>query len=658
MSSTQGNPQQNQIQELEERVITWLRTGESVPVVPPAIGDVSDFEMCRLEELRCLVGESLSIGTSAVPRAGFLLEGSPGRGDARVRPGLAWCLGQQIHRADPADAAQLPSHFDDLWSIDLSVWAQCRVPPPYDQRDRRLRALAVRWLRSPGRKLVLDLGYLNSESNGDRELDANSLRAAVGLGGIAGGSAVSPYWLELSRCQPSIRLKKWEPATEESPTDSPSAPDSLPGPSSYLRALDLLEGGSPFLLRGAALRWLLTRLDSAPVFQYAGVARSLKDELPLRLATAFDQWDKAEARSEMALEGACLAHASILARRHLQDVETHDLWGTARWIQQCATRSPFHGGDAEILTARLTARLPETLESGVSPDLLDPSNYGEGKIALSDLALLMATSAIDDGAGSTKTLLLPLSRQLQKVARRGLTPFECQFEAVFQAEGSTKATFAWSTPHAAPPWVARWLLTHRRVSWLDDVSSEGRQECVQVLRDAPDRYGWLGFAVQAETSVLKDDFRRDLLDVWRDKSKDPQAKPEEWAALSVGVVSLMNEADWDAALKLCVRAGGKWTPFLLDALSKEAKRLELPRWRQAMEKLVDWTEKAEGGGAPQDTGARLTAALLILQQLAPAPGATTSVAPDLRDRTRSLLTQDPFRSQPSLQREARRLGIL
>jgi hypothetical protein len=121
---------------------------------------------------------------------------------------------------------------------------------------------------------------------------------------------------------------------------------------SVVEALRTLEGDDP-LDRAAAIHWLVDYARTRRHYRVGQIVADLRGELPVRLSAALS-----DRRTSAPLVMVTLRHAAHIADRGDPPMTTRQLWCIARWLGALLIRSPFFGGDAEALTARLTALLP------------------------------------------------------------------------------------------------------------------------------------------------------------------------------------------------------------------------------------------------------------------------------------------------------------
>jgi len=505
-------------------VALQMRPFEELPSLDPDSARRSGVELRLL--ISALRQEPYAMepgGAKPLVRAGYFIEGERGSQEARVRPAFAEAL------AAGRSLPELLSEFSDLWAVDFDLWQQL------SSGAANHRTLALRWLSSPGRRLVQELTVLKQLA-GERRIGAcdfspQRLQSASGpIPSITPMPSWNGPWRALHAAIPGTALDTWQPEG-----------------GSVRAVLQILEGrrGDPLFLRGAALAWVLNRAAAQPYYELDGLQRDLREDLLLAFVAGFpspaDESRYVQHRASARLETACLLHSARLLGNDRSEMATAQCWSLARWVQSCTFRSPFVGGDEESLAARLRALLPSAASDIPSRnDVLDPSLFSdEGKgLDIAELALV-AGAALHYWPEAPQThakLLptpLPLVHALRRVADRRLNPGEFEAEALlarFQSPSSEKESaeggkaqpaepvrnaLGWEARHVAPPLVARWLLSHHRISWMAKVSPEVQRECLDLFRQQPVRHDWLALAVFSEGRELELDARDRVARTWR-----------------------------------------------------------------------------------------------------------------------------------------------
>jgi hypothetical protein len=584
-----------------------------------------------------------------LPRAGYLIEGERG-GTAVVRPAFAEAL------AAGWAGERLRTVFSDLWAVDIAFW-QMLVKGQLEPR-----VLVHAWLASPGRRLVQELEVLrhptSSKSIGATRFSAESLASAAGPATIT-DEADDPSWsswVELHAAVPGRDLWHWKPARQD-----------------VVAVLEIVSGrrGDPVFMRGAALAWLLDRAAEEPIYQLDGAQRDLREDLIPALVTGFPHTDngRRELQSCINLETVALQHAARLieAAEAKPDVLTpgaDDLaarrWAVARWLQGCAYRSPFIGGDEEALAARLRSLLPATEKDSpahADADPLDPGRFSRDETGLdvADVALVAGALRHYQQRGADQPKLfptpLPLVQALRRVASRTLNAAELEAESLF-LDG--RNTLGWPGPHLAPPLAARWLMTNNKIAWLQHVPAEARRESLERFENDPDRHAWVALAVFFEGEQLPEPARAEAAKSWSALKDLPFSALDERANRALMAAGVLDQIEPQAtlfAVKLASHAKPEFRPSALEALAAAANRAKLPDvWREAMELLVQRVEARDA-----ELGERQRAALLALRRLSGSAGKERT--PLLR-RLVTAISAPPFLDHVNLQRELRRLKLI
>lgn len=647
-----------------EDVLAMLQSPpfEELPSLDPDSARRSSGELRLL--VRALRQEPYTMGTGGarpLVRVGYLIEGERGFQEARVRPAFAEAL------AARRSLLELAQDFSDLWAVDFGLWAHLSSGA-VDHHG-----LALLWLSSPGRRLVQDLSVLRhlpgERTFGASDFSPSRLQAASGpLPSATPAPSRNGPWYELHAAIPGTALGTWEPAG-----------------GSVRAVLQLLEGrqGEPFFLRGAALAWALNQAVKQPYYELEGLQRDLREDLVLAFVAGFpspaDESRFAQHRASARLETACLLHAARLMGDDRSEAATAHGWSLARWLQSCAFRSPFVGGDEESLAARLRALLPSAASDIPSrDDVLDPSHFSdEGKgLDIAELALVAGAALhYNPEESQTHTKLLPtplpLVHALRRVADRTLNPGERHVEALLarfrsgstenaSAKGnearpleSVRNALGWAAPHVAPPLVARWLLSHHRISWLAKVSSEVQRECLELFRQQPLRHAWLALAVFSEGQELEPEARTWVAEAWRSvlqTTRGGLGQRGELALMAIGVLEQLSAEESERVTELVRSAALDWRHRDFEALVEAAEKHGLAApWRAGMDGLLEMCADES-----VDTENRLRAALLAMRR------ASLSSRPERGEylqRLASVGSRAPFNQNVALRRELRRLGF-
>jgi hypothetical protein len=633
------------LDELEARALNVLRSGDESdweplldaidhieqagtlyphpPPIDPSEGRRSSAELRRLIDA---VRWSKPDFPPPRTRAGYALEGAPA-GEASVLPAFAAAIG----------APHLRDGFPDLWALDAALW---------ERLDKAgMRELACLWLESPGRRLVQDIGVLTMmphlDAVGASAISPSRIDAASGLnlGELHRGHR------ELHLAVPGASFEEWEPE----PTDKAEQ---------VLRALHLLEEGSPLALRGAALSWLLNRAADDPFYTTVeGLRRDLRDDLPLRLSTALAAWvDAAPAAAvPQRLEALALQHAARIVAADPPVNEALRGWAIARWLQGCLRRSPFFGADEEVLAAHLGARRqadPQLLLKGA--DALHPARFsvdGNG-LNLAEIAF-MAGVLSHYQRDPDRTLLptpVPIVHALQRLASHPVRAAEEEADAALAAKHNA---LEWPEGYPiSPPLAARRLMTDLRIDWIAQLSEAAQRDAIERFSRDPAHHAWLAFAVEREGQHLRGSARSRAVEVFRALAATEQMVVEAHVTgtFGAGILEWLTMDDADRILEITGHADPAWRPFVVDALAGAAERLGRDAlWTRALDRLVALMQE------PQfDDKARLNAALFALRR---ASASKLSGRDALLGRIATLVAAPPFTDHLGLRREIRRLGL-
>jgi hypothetical protein len=584
------------------------------PPVDPSEGRRSTAELRRLVE--SLRGTAVPAPAPPRTRAGYALEEAH-EGDTRVIPAFVAALGQQTG---------LREAFPDLWAIDAALWEQL------EQGD--IPTLARIWLESPGRRLVQDLGALRHAPGtfGASDLSLERMGRAAGAGNPA--AAGWSDWRELHLALPGAALDAWRPQADPDPV---------------IRALRLLEEGSPISLRGAALAWLLNRAADEPFYAVGGIRRDLREDLPIRLSTALGTWFKDDPGAAISreLETFSLHHAARLFGADTSPDATRAAWSVARWLQRCLGRSPFFGGDEEILAARLRAEPPRLPPNA---DALHAGRFHlDGGLDVAEIAFMAGVLAhYQRGLGHTLLPTpVPIIHRLEEIAGR---PVRSAEEEADMARSAGHDALHWPPGYPiAAPLAARKVMTELRLGWVARVGEAAQLDAIERFARSPlDNEGTV-FAIQREAAHLAPAARSRAVEVFRALDATT-APPHVLATLGVCVLEDLDAAAARRVLDLAKSGDPVWFPFVADALAVAAERLDRGlEWKAAMEHLL---ELMEDTGA--DTKVRLNAALFALRR---ASGTKIDGAAGLLERVVTLVSRAPFSEHSGLRRDVRRLGL-
>jgi hypothetical protein len=556
--------------------------------------------------------------------------------------------------AERLGTRDLESVFPDLWAVDLALWERIGAQADPD-------ALAIAWLESPGRRLVQDISLLRRLHDparptrlGAADLSLERIYAAAGVADApADSSAYDAFfaahpvpWRELHTAVPGRAIDGWQPRERE---------DERP----ILRAIDLLEHGSPPGLRGAALAWLLGRAVEAPIFEVNGIRRDLRDDLPIRIATSLATWFADDGRAVISreLEALTLQHAACITATDTRPGAAFRTWGVARWLGRCLRRSPWFGEDEEILVAHLRALLPAPAVIAEGTDPLHPARFNFATDALDPAEMAFLAGVLSHYAGDERPMLLPtplpIVHALRRIAERPILEAEERAERTHATHASE---LGWPAPHVAPPLAARWLMTRRRIGWIREMPEKAQQaqlDTIERLAREPARYAWVTEALFHEGDALTPSASHRAIEVFRTFFQGATSAPlpeRQLATMAAGLLRGLEDDEIRRVADLAMVDEPGWKPFVLDALAMAAERNE----RHAilvhvLERLLDLVENTAS-----DDRDRLNAALFALRRL------SSMRLPEraaMLERLARAAVNPPFSAHLGLRRELRRLGL-
>lgn len=609
---------------------------------PPPIDPSESRRSTR--ELRVLV-EALEGGAHHLPeqtRAGYSIKppaGAVGPADrSAVEPAFAAALGGTV---------ALRVAFHDLWAIDAPLWENLG--------SSDARGLAYLWLESPGRRLVQDVGALaampREEPLGASDLSLDRIYAAAGVSDAPAGGAELVAWL--SRLPP--HFQRWRERSAAIPGQPQGA--WAPYDGRVARAFRQLEQASSIGIRGAALRWLLERAAREPFYEVDGLRRDLREDLPVRLASALDAWLGADPAAAIAseLEALALQHAARITAGDDRPGVTLRAWGVARWLHSCLSRSPFFGGDdKEVLAANLRAVLHQApTQPRDGADALDPARFSAAGDGLDPAEIAFLGGVIGHyrrGWGSGQVLLptpLPLVRALRRLAGRKVRSGE---ESAEEALAAGRDALGWGAPHVAPPLAARWIMTDLRIAWLEHLDEGAQLDALARLDRDPARFDWTAWAVHREGPALGPAARARALGAVRRFLGDGALPGEMVGAMAAGLLSDLSDDEAISAAERASTAAAAWRPFVLDALAAAAElSIRIPVWEGAMERLLGVMMDVD-----LDDKVRLNAALFALRRTS---GSRLAGRAEMLGRVAQAALGPPFSEHGGLRRELRRLGL-
>lgn len=537
-------------------------------------------------------------------------------------------------------APNLRSKFPDLWAVDALLW---------DKLDTSsVNEIACSWLESPGRRLVQDLSVLGRVPAGGQlgatDCSPERIDQAVGFDRITERDvptslrAHHEFYLAVAGEQ---YLSLWEP--QPLPKEKNKQ---------ILHALKLLEEGSPLGLRGAALRWLLDEAVDKPHYDVEGSQRDLREDLTMRLGTGLGTWlSGPQAAIATRLETLALHHAARFIGTDTRAEATKRSWAIARWLQACLRRSPFFGGDEEVLAAHLEARLSnQTLPDNA--DALHPLRFStnEDGLNVAEVAFL-AGLIVHYQQPREKQLLptpLPLVHALQRLADRPVRDAEVAAE---QARLAGRNALGW--PDGYPLMIAvaaRRLMSELRIGWLGAVGKDAQIDTLQRFLSDPEGFRWMVFALQREGKHLKPEAKTFAVQIFHDLAGSDRAKPHLLGTFAAGILGELSDDEISLVLDIADRSEPPWGPFVLDAVAgalDPVKKNDL--WTRAIEKLIHCLEDAEGSDK-----FRLNAALFAMRNISASTAPNRTV---LHQRVATSAGLAPFSTHAGLQAEFRRLGL-
>ncbi len=597
--------------------------------IDPSEGRHSTAELHRLLDM--LEGEKHEPRRPRA-RAGYTLAPTGLRpNEPGVYPAFVAALGSRTLRA----------RFGDLWAVDALLWDKLETASP--------RELATLWLESPGRRLVQDLRVLDLMAAGGRlgatDFSPARIDAAVGLESITKDDVPAAFreHRELYAAVPGqVYRALWQPKPE--PTQHAEQ---------IVRALELLETGSPLGLRGAALRWLLDEAVKNPFYEVDGAHRDVREDLTLRLGTALRTWLAApNENASQRLETLALQHAARFVEDDTSDLATKRAWAIARWLQGCLRRSPFYGGDEEVLAAHLEARLSKTPTVPEGADVLHPARFSVDDRGLNVAEISFLAAVIVHYEQSRELQLLPtpmpIVQALRRLASRPITEAE---EAADVARLAGRNALGW--PAKDPiivPLAARRLMTELRIGWPGHVTEEAQIDTLERFRKDHDQFKWVAFAVHREGELLTPEARKKAVEVFRELAPQKPLKARVIATFASGILEDLNDDDSAQLILLAHESNINWRPFVLDALANAAfqnNRAEL--FQCCLEELCNLM--ADENQTPKT---RLNAALFAVQRIAPTKAPQREA---LQKRIAEIVAARSFPEHPELRSTVRRFGV-
>jgi hypothetical protein len=602
------------------------------PPIDPSEGRKSAAEILRLLDM--LEGAAPKTPQQRT-RAGYSLGPKGFRAnEPGVEPAFVSALGQN----------DLREKFPDLWAIDALLWDKLETSSVHE--------IACSWLESPGRRLVQDLRVLDVLPAGGQlgatDLSPERIDATVDLERIAlekVPTSLRAHHEFYSALAGKNYLEFWEPK-----------PLPQERTQQIQRALQLLEEGSPLGLRGAALRWLLDEAVDKPHYVVEGSQRDLREDLTMRLGTALGTWlsPTPNQHPSARLETLALHHAARFIRTDSSEGAIKRAWAIARWLQGCLRRSPFFGGDEEVLAAHLEARLSESTRAALSEnaDALHPLRFSTSDDGLNvgEVAFL-AGLIVHYQQVREKRLLptpLPLVHALQRLANRPVRDAEV---AADQARLAGRNALGWPNTYSLiVPVAARHLMSELRIGWLGAVEKDAQIDTLQRFLIDPEGFRWMVFVIQREGKHLKPEAKTFAVHVFHELARSERAKPHLLGTFAAGIMGELSDAEISLVLDIADRSEPPWGPFVLDAVGgalDPVKKNEL--WTLVIEKLIRCLEDAEASDK-----FRLNAALFAMRQISASKAPNRNV---LHQRVAANAGLAPFSTHAGLQTEFRRLGL-
>lgn len=476
--------------------------------------------------------------------------------DPRFGYGVVSALGGQVLVPSLAifleDAAlstkDIASLLPGLSIADLGLWRELAFPSD----PTSARALALRWLESPARRLAWDLSVL------EQDHDPARIFAAVGAPDDQRPREELASWPSIHACSPVQPI-----SIAESDAD-------------VVRALRALDAPEWIWARSQALSALLQRAATAPTYQLNHHTGDLRDELPGRTRTAFAILTE---EPLLDLEMELLRVAVTLVP---DENDGAKVFAVARWLGYILVKSPFHAGDPRVLAAQLSVlrRRPEHLAPRPEDDILHPrrlmATLGFTAVRWRDFVLVIGAAKYY--LSPAKELALSpmpeiLVERLRLLAADDLEQREVDQEMATDALADLGDAFR---RHIAPPWIARATLHRARSSWLSQIKCRTLMDALARLDERPDRYAWLTESIALAAQYLNPDVRAELAAWWARTEPSlglPAHHLAHAASAAVEEVAREGLARLDAQV---AAAENEWRPFLANTLAVEARRVKAP----------------------------------------------------------------------------------
>ncbi|HRI71618.1 MAG TPA: hypothetical protein PK156_45610, partial [Polyangium sp.] len=533
--------------------------------------------------------------------------------------------------------------FADLWAVDVFLWDKLDTATPAE--------LARYWLESPGRRLVQDLRVIDIMPSGQRlgatDFSAERIDEAVGFERITDRDVPPPFrahhelYLALAG---STYLHDWEPRPLPSERTQ-----------QILHALHLLETASPLGLRGAASRWLLDEAVDKPFYEVGGERRDLREDVKTRVGTALHSWlsGTPETQVPRILETLVLHHAARFIENDTSDRAIKRAWAIARWLQACLRRSPFFGGDEEVLAAHLQARLSRSLPPlPADADALHPLRFSENEQGLNvaEVAFVAGLIVHYDQPRERQFLPtpIPIVNALREIANRPVFAAE---EDADRARLAGRNALGWPKDHPLMmPVAARRLMTDLRIAWLEHVDERAQIDMLARFQADPQQFAWVAFALHREGKHLAPNARRVAASALREFITTDRVAPHVLGTFAAGILGELSDAETKSVLDMATRSEPPWGPFVVDAVVGAMGTGETNSvWTLALEQLARWMEDSNA-----DDRTRLNAALFAVRRVSVSKSSSREA---WLLRLARVCRERPFSAHTGLQAELRRLGL-
>lgn len=463
-----------------------------------------------------------------------------------------------LRRHGETDPRRVAEQLPGLSLADASLWQALTSTPAASPR-----ALALRWLQSPARRLAWNLGALH-------ELASADLASVVG---------------ETDAPRKQDDVEAWPALHHNVPY---AAAEPLRHSESVIRALRTLAAPSWYWSRSHALTALLARAAITPEYTAGGLRIDLREELPARIGAALDVPDD---EALLLLELELLRVAITLAPG---EPRGDRVFALARWLGYILARSPFHANDPAVLATHLSSARPDASslddprrEDSVTHPRRLLAMLGDAPAAWREFGIVVGAAAHYLGPVDAPRLIpgpVTLLDALHRTASRPLTDRERDAEAASQAGASVDDPKA---RHLATPWIARAVLHRTRTPWLPSLSVAGLEDVLQQVSRAARRYAWVLESLWQTPRQFGAEARRALA-AWWTKTDTSPAIPEHVLAL---VASTMPHEvivpQEERVLGLLARSHPEWRAFAAFTLAQECRYAGLPEHERHVVKTFD-----------------------------------------------------------------------